>query len=161
MLIVILSGVVVLYFYMRFPKLLSKNRRGLTTDTMPSQIAELDRELRGFALSLDDELAGVVLDAVQNTRIGGGIVHQLAGHDPNCRTLRARRSVEQFEGQTDEKTRRQVITRLTKKADLLFQMRQDIRLRSLLKIWLYVHVPFTFAVLTALVAHIIVVFYYW
>ena len=161
MMIVIISGVIGLYFYMRFPKLLSKFRRGMTTDTMLSQIAELDRELSNYAVSLDNELSSVVLDAVQNAEIGGGLIRQLTGHDPNCRTLKARRFIERFEGQTDESTRRQALTRLTKKGDLLFQMRQDIRLRCLLKLWLFFHVPFTFAALAALVAHIIVVFYYW
>jgi len=161
MMIVIVSGVVGLYFYLRFPKLLSGIRRGMTTDEMLSQIADLDRELGDYALGLDNELASIVLDAIQNTRIGGGLFRQLAGYDPNCRTIIARRAIERFEGETDERARRQVLTRLTKKGDLLFQMREDIRLRCLLKLWLFFHVPFTFAALAALVAHIIVVFYYW
>jgi hypothetical protein len=36
-----------------------------------------------------------------------------------------------------------------------------MRLKALLEIWLYVHVPATFALLAALAAHIVSVFYYW
>jgi hypothetical protein len=36
-----------------------------------------------------------------------------------------------------------------------------MRIKALLEVWLYVHVPATFALLAALTAHIISVFYYW
>ena len=161
MMIVVISGVFGLYFYMRFPRLLAENRRGLTTDMMLNQIADLDRDLRKHALSLGDESAHIILNAVQNTRIGGNISRQLSGKDVDCPTSAARRFVEQFEGGHDESTRRQLVTRLTKKEDLLGRVRKDIKLRCLLQIWLFVHVPFTFATLAALIAHVIVVFYYW
>ena len=35
------------------------------------------------------------------------------------------------------------------------------RLKALLEVWLYVHVPLTVALLAALTAHIVSVFYYW
>lgn len=161
MMIVIVSGVFGLYFYLRFPRLLAENRRGLTTEMMLNQIADLDRDLRKYALSLDDESAGVILDAVQNTRIGGSLSRQLSGVDANCPTTAARKFVEQYTGHQDESTRRQLVTRLTKKEGLLERIRRDIKLRCLLQVWLFIHVPFTFAALAALVAHVIVVFYYW
>jgi hypothetical protein len=33
--------------------------------------------------------------------------------------------------------------------------------KALLQIWLYVHVPLTIALLAALTAHVVSVFYYW
>lgn len=161
MLIVVLSGVAGLYFYMRFPKLLAENRRGLTTDMMLGQIAELDSELSNYALSLDDATAKAVFDAVHNTKIGGNLISQMTVDDPNCPTLLARKHVEQSDGSHDEATRRKLLTRLTKKEGLLRRIRQDTKLRCLLQVWLYIHVPFTFATLAALVTHVVVVFYYW
>ena len=35
------------------------------------------------------------------------------------------------------------------------------RLKAMLEIWLYVHVPATFALIAALIAHIVSVFFYW
>ncbi|MEQ8508651.1 MAG: hypothetical protein RIB43_06585 [Rhodospirillaceae bacterium] len=161
MLIVVLSGAVGLYFYMRFPRLLSENRRGLTTEMMLSQIAELDRELNSIALKVEDQTGQAALNAVQNTIIGGNLFQQLSINHPDCATRKARKLIEQSDGSSDEATRRKLLTRLTKKEGLLRRIRQDIRLRCLLKIWLYVHVPFTFATLAALIAHVVVVFYYW
>ena len=43
----------------------------------------------------------------------------------------------------------------------LAQIRRHLRLKALLEIWLYVHVPLTVALLAALTAHMISVFYYW
>ena len=161
MLTVVLSGALGLYFYMRFPRLLSENRRGLTTEMMLSQIAELDRELNTIALKLEDETGQAAINAVQNTVIGGSLLQQLSSEHANCATRAARKLIEQSDGSGDESTRRKLLTRLTKKEGLLRRIRQDIRLRCLLQVWLYVHVPFTFATLAALIAHVVVVFYYW
>ena len=41
------------------------------------------------------------------------------------------------------------------------RIRRHVRIRAMLEIWLYVHVPLTFALIAALAAHIISVFFYW
>jgi len=48
---------------------------------------------------------------------------------------------------------------LDQKAALLEQIRRDMSYKAMMDIWLYVHVPFTFALLAALIAHIISVFF--
>ena len=50
---------------------------------------------------------------------------------------------------------------LQRRMSHLDRMRRHMRIRGLLEVWLYVHVPVTFALLAALTAHIISVFYYW
>jgi len=50
---------------------------------------------------------------------------------------------------------------LARKEELLARARRDVRYKALLDIWLYVHVPLSFALLGALIAHIISVFFYW
>ena len=161
MMIVIVSGMFGLYFYIRYPSLIAQNRRGMTTESMLAQIADLDRELRGQSMALDDETARAVADAVHKTEVGGGLWRKLAGRDPDCPTTRARALLEQGAAGELQDTRRQILSRLTKKEDLLSRLRRDIQLRSYLQIWLYVHVPFTLGALAALVAHIVTVFYYW
>ncbi len=161
MMIVIISGMFGLYFYLRCPYLIAQNRRGMTTETILAQIADLDRELRSQSMALDDETAAAIADAVHKTRIGGGLWRQLAGSDPSCPTTRARKMVERGADEELQDTRRQILSRLTKKEDLLARLRRDIQLRSLLQIWLYIHVPFTLGSLAALVAHVVTVFYYW
>jgi hypothetical protein len=48
-----------------------------------------------------------------------------------------------------------------RKQALLERARRHIRYKTLLELWLYVHVPITFALLAALIVHIVSVFYFW
>jgi hypothetical protein len=161
MMITIISGMVGLYFYISYPRLLTENRRGLSTEVMLAQIAELDRDLRQIAMTMDDATNAATLKATQDTIIGGTVLQQLRGHDEHCPTTQARLFVEGSEGGPHDTQRRQLLTRLIRKEDLLKRIRRDVQLRCLLKVWLYVHIPFSIAALAALVTHVVTVFYYW
>jgi hypothetical protein len=54
---------------------------------------------------------------------------------------------------------RQLRLLLDEKGQLLMRARQDIRYKAIMDIWLYFHVPLSFALLAALLAHVIAVFY--
>jgi len=55
----------------------------------------------------------------------------------------------------------QIVVLLEKKAAALSRLRGYIQRRALLEVWLFVHIPLTFVLIAALVAHIISVFFYW
>ena len=55
----------------------------------------------------------------------------------------------------------QLLTEMTRKSTLIDRVRRDIRLRGLLQLWLFFHVPLSFALLAALIAHVVSVFYFW
>jgi hypothetical protein len=164
MMTVIISGIVGLYFYVRYPRLLTENRHGLTSEAMLGQIADLDREIRQIGMGLDDATNALALSAAQDTIIGGSLWQQLRGYDSNCPTTVARMFVERsaFEGsEDDDARRRQLLARLARKEEALKRIRRDIQLRSFLRVWLYVHVPFSVAALAALAVHVVTEFYYW
>ncbi len=50
---------------------------------------------------------------------------------------------------------------LSRKCELLKRARGNVRMQALMKVWLFVHLPLSFALLAALIAHVISVFYYW
>ena len=50
---------------------------------------------------------------------------------------------------------------LEKRADQLAQIRRHLRIRALLEVWLFIHIPATIALLAALLAHVVSVFFYW
>ena len=164
MMLVILSGIFGVYAYMRYPALMTENRRGQTLNEMLAQIAEIDAECREAALGLGDEISSAVLNAAQNTRIGGGMRRQLSGHDPACATTAARQTVqglaESAEAGQAESTRR-LISLLLRKEELLRRARRDVQFKALMDIWLYIHVPLTIALIASLAAHIFSVFFYW
>jgi hypothetical protein len=163
MLLVIASGVFGIIAYIRYPTLMTENRRGMSTQQFMSRIATLDGEARQVALSLSDEIAQVVARASQNTRVGGSVLRQLSGHDPHCATTAALGEVQELVGRlapSQAANGRALLVLLSQKAEFLRRLRRDIQYKAIMDIWLYVHVPVTFALLAALTAHIVSVFFY-
>lgn len=163
MMVVILSGAFGLYAYVRYPRLMTENRRGQTLDGIFTQVADLDRECREVAMRLGDEVNNAVLNAAQRTRVGGGMVRQLSGRNPNCPTLAALKLMQKLAAgpRHDDAGVRKLVQLLAKKDALLAQARRDVQLLAMMQIWLFIHVPFTFALVAALVAHVFSVFFYW
>lgn len=56
---------------------------------------------------------------------------------------------------------RELLENLARKRDLVERINRDVRLRARLQVWLYLHVPLSLALLAALTAHIVAVFFYW
>lgn len=56
---------------------------------------------------------------------------------------------------------RHLLDLLTRKKSLVERVRKDIQYKAIMDVWLYFHVPLTFALLAALVTHIVSVFIYW
>jgi hypothetical protein len=50
---------------------------------------------------------------------------------------------------------------MSRKQAMLERLRRHLRIKSWLQAWLYIHVPTTFALIAALSAHIVSVFFYW
>ena len=73
MLIVILSGIWGIYLYIALPARMSENRGGITLDQIVALIADLDRNSLNLSVRLGDDINDLVRDAVENTRIGGGM----------------------------------------------------------------------------------------
>jgi hypothetical protein len=164
MCLVILSGAFGVLCYIRYPRLMTENRRGATMPQMLGRIAGLNDELRGAAMSVDDPTAALVERAVEATAIGGSLWQQLSGRYANCTTAVALAGIGEPEIGTApqiETGLRQVRLLLDEKAQLLARVRRDIRYKAMMDIWLYLHVPLSFALLAALLAHVVVVFYLW
>lgn len=55
----------------------------------------------------------------------------------------------------------QLLDILGRRKDLVSRLNRDVMLHARMQIWLYLHVPLTFALLAALITHVITVFLYW
>ena len=158
MCIVIFSGIYGVFAYARYPRLMTQNRESQTMAQMLAQVTAIDSELRRRAMPLDDRMTQIIRDSIDNTPIGGSRWRQVSGRYTNCGTARAIAQL-RTRPDGDEEIWRLLRTKLDEKGVLVARLRRDVRYKALMDIWLYLHVPLTFALLAALTAHIISIFY--
>lgn len=159
MMLVILSGLYGVIVYATLPQALSNNREQMTQMQMLEAIRAFDRQLHSAAQPLTPEDTAPVLAALDEDPFAGGIVARLSGRYPDCATAAALRTLAL--SRSSGEAREKVVGLLRQKEAALARLREHLRIRGLLEIWLYVHVPLTFALIAALSAHIISVFFYW
>jgi hypothetical protein len=164
MMLVIASGVFGVYAYARYPALITENRRGMALREMLAQIAELDAKAREISATLGENIHGEVMAAAEALRLGGSALRQLRGRDRNCPAARALGRVRELAldmpaGETEKG--HQLIELLARKVQFVERARRDLRFKAVMDVWLYVHVPLTFALMAALTAHVVSVFFYW
>ncbi|HMO75883.1 MAG TPA: hypothetical protein PKD99_13905 [Sphingopyxis sp.] len=159
MMLVILSGLYGVIVYATLPQALSNNREQMTQMQMLEAIRAFDRQLHTAAQPLSPADTAPVLAALDEDPFAGNMVTRLTGRYPRCATAAALRALQSRRGGDAEIEK--VVGLLQQKEAALTRLRKHLRIRALLEIWLYVHVPLTFALIAALSAHIISVFFYW
>jgi len=164
MCLVIASGVFGVFCYLRYPRQMTANRAGMTTQQMLGTIATLDAQLRAAAMPLDEKTAMVIERAVEVNEFGRSVWQQLTRRYPDCTTAAALLHLAsistEIEQQVEEAWAR-VRVLLEEKAALLARVRRDIAYKTMIDIWLYLHVPMSFMLLAAVIAHIVAIFFLW
>lgn len=188
---VVLSGLFGVWAYLRYPPLITRNRDSSSRAAMLEEIAELDRKALELADRIDPKIHALVLRSQQKTRLGGGVWRQLTAGDRSDRLLAAlnrysenwRREqsaspqattttvggatilamVDYLAAAPDHTAEalRELIDVIARKRSLVLRIARDVQYQAILEIWLYLHVPLSFALLAALVWHVVSVFYYW
>jgi hypothetical protein len=164
MMIVIVTGIFGISVYGVLPRQLSTNRDETTEAQMLETVTDIDRQLFDLAQPLEAGSAAIVQEALDETPFDGGIWQRLSGRYRGGGTMRA---LADFRSRTSagdhphDDLYDSLEALLARKHAALSRIRRHLRIKALLQIWLYIHVPMTFALLAALSAHIISVFFYW
>ena len=191
MIVVIFSGFFGVYAYLRYPHLMTRNRESVTRQAMLDEIKEIDQNALALADSVDRKLHAIVLRSIEKTRLGGGVWAQLNSRDGSEQALAQLREILNARENLAEKPKepatgemptmfamvdflaagrgddkqsealRKLLDLLSRKKALATRVARDIQFQALMEIWLYFHVPLSFALLAALTGHILVVFFYW
>jgi hypothetical protein len=168
MMLVILSGALGIYLYASLPKAMSANRfdteGAITEKTMIEQLKQLDRQIHDAAQPLDPEAAAIIDRSLEENVFAGSFYARAANKYPKCRTRAALadiRRLRNFRPRLEDDPFERAETLLSRKEAMLARMRRHLQLKSWLQSWLYIHVPATFALIAALSAHIVSVFFYW
>lgn len=164
MMLVIGSGIFGVVVYASVPQALSANRGETTQVQMLDNLRSIDRQLHDAAQPLPHDQADIVRMSLNDDPFGGGLIARLTGRYPKCGTRRALRAAREHPSRASgygNDTLDLVEVLLERKRSALQRIRKHLRLKSILEIWLQIHVPLTFALIAALLVHIVAVFYYW
>ncbi|TXS96727.1 hypothetical protein FV139_04480 [Parahaliea maris] len=178
MCLVIFSGFYGLYVYIHLPGHLATNNAGKDRDAWLEELADLDSNIRDTVESCDAELQAMALSALDLTQLGGSTWQQLTARDGSRIVLpgqsKAVSNAEQgiivnalseripdARKQSQAEVLNELLALFGRRRVILHLLRQDVRLKGLLKVWLFVHIPLTIALLVALSIHIFSVFIYW
>ncbi len=180
LLLVVLSGVFGVYIYSKYPTRLSENRKGSGRSDLIGQIEDIDRRSRRIAAGLPRGYGELIHSGINRTVVGGSAWAMITGRDDSQVVLPIGDDyavvanpgqeaaldwlAEQQSRSMDAETASimaELSALLRNKRKLLEQLRKDIRLQSIIEVWLYIHVPLSAGLLAALSAHIISVFTYW
>lgn len=164
MMIVILSGIWGIIAYATLPRVMSANRDQTTEAQMLASLRSIDRQLHDAAQPLGQQHAELVRSSLDQDPFGGGIFRRLTNRYPACKTRKAHDDILLMTGnqpRVDDDPLEKVDSLLGRKRAILARTRKHLQLKAMLEIWLYFHVPLTFALIAALVAHIVSVFFYW
>lgn len=184
MMAVIASGIYGLYAYLRFPGALVRNRGNASMDQRLAELDGIDKELLDTAARCDEEAHAVVRSALERTAVGGGFRDQLLARDRSRVILpgtgkqvgkQLRRPnayqaavIDYLSGKIPNTSKRLEAERLQallasfgRRAEILARVRREQSLMLRLKLWLCFHIPLTLALITALIAHVVTVFFYW
>lgn len=190
MVIVIFSGFFGVYAYLRYPSLMTRNRENATRQAMLEEITDIDQNALALADGIDPKIHAIVMRSIDNTRLGGSVWSLINARDASDLALaQATAMLEKREKQgteaakvdtrdmptmyamvdflagkaTDKQSEalRKLIDLLSRKKALASRVARDVQFQSLMELWLYIHVPLSMALLAALSAHIVSVFFYW
>ncbi len=164
MMIVIVSGIFGISAYASLPRALSDNRGETTQAQMLDNLRLVDRQLHDTAQPLEQNYAQIVRMSLDDDPFGGGVIARLTRRYPHCGTLAAQKAMRRYTGAKPaigQDPLEKIDALLERKMAALSRVRRHLQIRALLEVWLYVHVPLTFALIAALVAHIVSVFFYW
>jgi hypothetical protein len=184
MCIVIASGLFGLYVYLSMPRQLAQNSGGSSRAVLFEELFSLDRQGRELARACDPIVNQAIRSSIERTSIGGGVFRQLFAADrslfltdassaasPGATVVKnfdqqavmdfVARRVPQAAKRAEVANLQALLVVLSRRQAVLRRIRRDIQLQGLLRLWLYIHVPLTFALLGALAVHIVTTFMYW
>ena len=186
MLLVIASGMVGVYCYMHFPKVMTDESGDETAESLIRQIQDIDRQALSLASEIDPETHDKVVKSIRRSTLGGNAFQLLFARGKSKPIegleLQPEKSRTSREDDTDisgstmmfmasniasgrldkgDATRRLSDLLIGQKTALVKQLRRNLQIKAFMDLWLYFHVPLSFALLAALIAHIVSVFFYW
>lgn len=159
MMLVIASGIWGVAAYLRNPLRMSELLNGRNLAGLQSGLDALDEECRALAASLGEQWMDVI-ERSAKAPISKSLLGRLGRTPRRCPTAHAVAALREA-SLGGEAALRELYALQVKRAVLLAEIRDFVRTKAWTDLWLLFHVPLSFALLAALIAHIVSVFLYW
>lgn len=160
--IVVASGIVGAILYVTVPRLLTEVESNLTVDEISEQLNQLARSMARIASGRSAPFQRIYDELLRQTQPGG-----LAGWRLVISRLGRKKQQESdwtrliaLVPKEEQEELRQMLVVSRQRRELLLRLIFQQRYKNVLEFWLYIHVPFTIALLVFAVVHVAAVFYY-
>lgn len=165
MVIVIASGIWGVVMYAEQPAELRSQRGGGTPKQLLGQIRSLSEEI--------EELIG---GTTETSLMSDSFLKMLTSIDfmfePSLKRALAGRNPKQIDRKQiaklvaklpkdEQETGLKLVGLVNKKRELVCRLQEEARAQTWVRLWLYIHLPISFALMAAVIIHILSVFYYW
>lgn len=177
---VVISGFFGIYYYMSLPDKSLLNRGGRSRQALFTELHELDMEGHKAAELCSSDIAVSATSAIERTSIGGGVLAQLLRSDQSKMSIQTHGKpaivknsdqsrilamiaarIPDAQRQSEVEPLRNLMSIMARRQAVIRRIVRDIQLQGLMKVWLYLHIPLTIALLVSLTAHIVSTFLYW
>lgn len=182
--VVVVSGMAGAFLYVVLPRRIAENKKDRSREDTFDELRVLNASCLELSALCSPATDLAIQSSISGTIVGGGLWNQLLATDhstffgasdvhevdslrpvPN----RGQGQILQFVASRAPRVRSreetdalaELVSLIARRQELLWRIRKDIQYQGWLKIWLFVHVPMTVALMVALVCHVFVVFFYW
>jgi hypothetical protein len=161
--IVVASGAFGAVLYVTVPRLLTEVESNLTVEEISDQLNQLGRNMARIASARSAPFQRIYEELMRTAAPGG-----LAGWRLLLRLGRQKRQQDSGDWarllalvpKEEQEELRQLLVFSRQRKELLLRLVYQQRYKNVLEFWLYIHVPFTLALIAFAVMHVIAVFYY-
>jgi hypothetical protein len=159
--IVVASGIAGALLYAAVPRFLTEIESNLTADEISEQVNDLQRQMARIASQRSATFQDLYNELARETKppILAGWRLVAPKHERRRDTQRRSKLVAAVPKEEQDELR-QMLVLSRQRQELLHRLVIQQRYKNILEAWLYIHVPFTFALLIIVAVHIAAVFYY-
>ncbi|MFT4798295.1 MAG: hypothetical protein ACJAYE_000792 [Candidatus Azotimanducaceae bacterium] len=175
MCLVIFSGFFGVWAYRTYPQARNQLKKSETLDDVFLRLEDIDSQLKKSVAKLSSDVSSVVASAIDRTEIGGSVIDQISRRDRSKvvvdGVVMANTNqkavvdwlVRRMSNATGDESKAlaSVVREYSSRQKLLSLIRTDVRMSAIQEIWLFFHVPMSFGLIAALIAHVVSVFLYW
>lgn len=161
--IVVLSGILGAILYVTVPRMLTEVESNLTVEKLSEELNALARQLARLASGRSAPFQRIYNQLMKEAQPGGLAGWRLLfalGRRPKAQQPADLDKLLRLVPKEEQEELRQMMVVSRKHKELLLRLVYQQRYKNVLEAWLYIHVPFTIALLLFAVVHVAAVFFY-